>query len=41
MKRVTTWHVLEVIVTELTGTQAARLPDTATGFDLLQPGGKP
>jgi len=31
------WHVLEIILTELTGTQAARRPDAATGFDLLCP----
>ncbi len=34
---VRTWHVLEVIVQELTGTAAARLPDPETGFELLQP----
>jgi predicted DNA-binding protein with PD1-like motif len=31
------WHVLEVILIELTGTQAARRPDAVTGFDLLSP----
>lgn len=31
------WQVMEAIVTELTGTQAARRPDPVTGFDLLQP----
>jgi predicted DNA-binding protein with PD1-like motif len=31
------WHVLEVILFELTDTQARRLPDTATGFKLLIP----
>jgi len=31
------WHLLEVILTELTGTQAARRPDASTGFDLLSP----
>jgi len=36
---VVTWHVLEVILTELTGTAAARLPDKATGFSLLEPEG--
>lgn len=34
---VKTWHVLEVIVMEIVGTSAARMPDPATGFDLLQP----
>lgn len=32
------WHVLEVILFELTNTKACRLPDTATGFKLLIPG---
>ncbi len=31
------WHVLEVIVWELTRTHARRLPDAATGFEMLQP----
>ena len=31
------WHVLEVILTELTGSSAARRPDAATGFNLLSP----
>ena len=31
------WHVLEIILTELTGTRAVRRPDTATGFNLLSP----
>ena len=31
------WHVLEIILTELTETQAARRPDAATGFNLLSP----
>ncbi|MBN1548372.1 MAG: DNA-binding protein [Syntrophaceae bacterium] len=31
------WHVLEVILIELTDTAASRLPDEATGFKLLQP----
>ncbi len=31
------WHVMEVILTELTDTKAMRLPDEATGFDLLNP----
>jgi predicted DNA-binding protein with PD1-like motif len=34
---VRTWHVLEVILQELTDTAAARLPDPDTGFELLQP----
>ncbi|MBN1429294.1 MAG: DNA-binding protein [Anaerolineae bacterium] len=34
------WHVLEVIVWELTQTPGRRLPDPATGFDLLQPTGE-
>lgn len=32
------WHVLEVILYELTDTQARRLPDAATGLKLLIPG---
>jgi predicted DNA-binding protein with PD1-like motif len=31
------WQVLEVILIELLGTKAARLPDKATGFKLLIP----
>jgi len=31
------WHVLEVILIELTGTRAVRRMDTATGFKLLDP----
>ena len=31
------WHVMEVILTELTNTDAMRLPDEATGFELLNP----
>jgi len=31
------WHVLEVIVMELTGVQSKRVLDPATGFKLLQP----
>lgn len=31
------WHVLEVILFELTDTGASRQPDEATGFKLLQP----
>jgi len=31
------WHVLEIILTELTETQAARRPDATTGFNLLSP----
>jgi len=31
------WHVLEVVLQELTGTTAARLPDRETGFELLVP----
>lgn len=31
------WQVMEAIVTELTGTAAARRPDPVTGFDLMQP----
>jgi predicted DNA-binding protein with PD1-like motif len=35
---VRTWHVLEVILTELTNCSASRVPDETTGFALLQPG---
>ncbi len=31
------WHVMEVIVQELTGSSGVRKKDTATGFDLLIP----
>ena len=31
------WHVLEVVLTELVGSTARRLPDPATGFELLVP----
>lgn len=31
------WHVMEVILYELTGTKAARRTDAATGFKLLSP----
>jgi len=31
------WHVMEIILWELTGTDAKRVMDTATGFELLQP----
>jgi predicted DNA-binding protein with PD1-like motif len=31
------WHVMEVILWELTGTGAKRVLDPATGFELLQP----
>ena len=31
------WHVMEVILWELTGTEAKRVLDPATGFELLQP----
>lgn len=31
------WHVMEVILTELTGSTATRRPDPATGFKLLIP----
>jgi len=34
---VKTWHVLEVILLELTGTSAARRHDHAIGFELLEP----
>ena len=34
---VRTWHVLEIILIELTDTGASRQPDEATGFKLLQP----
>ena len=31
------WHVMEVVIFELTGNDARRLRDPATGFDLLVP----
>jgi predicted DNA-binding protein with PD1-like motif len=31
------WHVMEIILWELTGTDAKRVMDQATGFELLQP----
>ncbi len=34
---VKTWHVLEVVLVELVGSTARRLPDAATGFELLVP----
>jgi predicted DNA-binding protein with PD1-like motif len=34
---VKTWHVLEVVLTEIVGSSARRLPDAATGFKLLTP----
>lgn len=34
---VKTWHVMEVVMTELLDSGARRLPDAASGFDLLQP----
>ncbi len=34
---VKTWHVLEVVLVELLGSTARRLPDPATGFELLAP----
>ena len=34
---VRTWHVLEVVITELVGSCARRVPDPATGFRLLVP----
>jgi predicted DNA-binding protein with PD1-like motif len=33
-----TWHVLEIMLIEITGLDAARLPDALTGFNLLQCG---
>jgi predicted DNA-binding protein with PD1-like motif len=36
-KGVKTWHVLEVVIWELVGTDARRVLDSATGFELLQP----
>jgi predicted DNA-binding protein with PD1-like motif len=34
---VKTWHVLEVVLTELVETSALRVLDSATGFELLNP----
>ncbi len=34
---VKTWHVLEVVLVELLNCSARRLPDEATGFELLVP----
>jgi predicted DNA-binding protein with PD1-like motif len=34
------WHVLEVVLYEITGSKAARLKDAATGFELLDPLGR-
>jgi predicted DNA-binding protein with PD1-like motif len=34
---VKTWHVLEVVLTELLDSTARRLPDEKSGFDLLVP----
>ena len=31
------WHVMEVIIRELVSSKAVRAPDSATGFELLQP----
>ena len=31
------WHVLEMVLWELADTTGRRLPDAATGFELLQP----
>jgi predicted DNA-binding protein with PD1-like motif len=31
------WHVVEVVLWELAGTTGRRLPDPASGFELLQP----
>jgi len=33
------WLVMEVVITELTGCKAKRLPDGRSGFDLLEPNG--
>jgi len=35
---VDTWHILEIVLIEILGLQAARLADETTGFDLLQCG---
>ena len=31
------WHVMEVVIIELIGSHARRMPDPATGFELLVP----
>jgi predicted DNA-binding protein with PD1-like motif len=31
------WHVMEVVLFELTGSSAKRVYDEATGFELLSP----
>lgn len=31
------WHIMEVVLIELTGTEAKRLKDAETGFELLEP----
>lgn len=36
-KGVKVWHVLELVLWELTDTNSARLPDKETGFELLVP----
>jgi predicted DNA-binding protein with PD1-like motif len=36
-KGVKTWHVMEVILFELVGSEAVRRLDTTTGFELLKP----
>jgi len=35
---IVTWHVLEIVLIEIVGLDAARLPDANTGFHLLQCG---
>ena len=32
---VTVWHIMEVIISEITGSHAARVHDAETGFKLL------
>ncbi len=39
-KGVATWLVGEVVLYEILGTNAARLPDEKTGFALLEPSGR-
>jgi len=34
---VRTWHVMEIVLWELLDTSSRRLPDAATGFELLNP----
>jgi len=36
-KGVKVWHVMEAIISELTSTQACRVKDPQTGFELLEP----